>query len=216
MMAVLSFVFTRIFPNNSIPDFGLFVLCGIVPYSFFSVAWVCGTTSLVESAGLIKRVAVPREIIPLASVLSNCLHLFIQMGLLFIISGLFGKVPNRHWLWLPAIWLMEILFVCGLSLITASLNVYIRDMRYIVESVNTVLFWMVPIFYSFAIIPSRYWDLYQFNPVAALILCMRTILLDAKAPALSTMLKLTTSSVVVFGAGWIVFRHLKRRFYDHL
>jgi lipopolysaccharide transport system permease protein len=216
LMGVLTFVFTKIFPNNSTPDFGLFVLCGIVPYNFFSIAWIYGTVSLVENANLIKRVTVPREIVPLAAVLSNCAHLIIQIGLLVFFLFLFGKQPNVYWLWLPVIWVLEVVFVCGLSLITTALNVYIRDIRYVVESANTILFWLVPIFYSFSIVPPQYAEIYQFNPVAALILCMRSIVLDATPPAAATLLKLTISSCTIFCAGLLIFRSLKRRFYNYL
>lgn len=216
LMAVLTFIFTTIFPNNSVPNFALFVLCGLVPYNFFAVAWISGTTSLVDNAHLVKRVPVPRELIPLSAVLSNCMHLAIQIGLLTFFLLVFGKMPNRYWAWLPVIWALEIIFVGGLSLITASLNVYIRDMRYVVESANTVLFWLVPIFYTFAVIPPKYADMYQFNPVAALVLCLRSIVLDATAPPTSTLLKLAAVSFFMFGAGLIVFRLLKQRFYDYL
>ena len=216
MMAVLTFIFTKIVANRGGPDFPLYVLCGLVPFNFFATAWVTGTTSLLENSALIKKVPVPREVFPIASVLSNCLHLLIQISLLLVLVLVFGSGVNVHWLWLPVIWALEILFVAGLALTFAPINLYVRDVRYVVESANTVMFWLVPIFYSFTAIPAKYRDLYQFNPVAALVLMMRNILLEGRAPLLSTLSRLTFVSFAMLAIGLLVFGKLKKRFYEQL
>ena len=216
MMSVLTFIFTKIFGNPGDRTYPLAVLCGLVPFNFFSLAWLTGTVSLLENASLIKRVPVPRQIFPIASVLSNCLHLLIQIGLLLAVIVAFGRGVNIHWLWLPLIWGLEILFVLGLSLMFSAINVYVRDTRYVVESVNTILFWLVPIFYSFTVIPPQYRAVYQFNPVAALVMMMRTILLEGKAPVLNTLENLVLVSLFTFAVGLLVFSSLRKKFYEYL
>lgn len=216
MMGVLWFVFTVIFPNTSVPHFGLFFLCGLVPFNFFTLSWLNSTTSLLDNVGLIKRATLPREVIPIASVLSNCVHLLIQLGLIVVLALLSGKHPNVRWLWLIYVCLCEIVFVTGLGLIFSAVNVYIRDTRYVVESVNTILFWAVPIVYPFSVIPDRLKEVYQLNPLAAIVFSFRNVLLENIRPATSLLGKLTVVSCLVFVCGLVTFRALRRALYDHL
>jgi lipopolysaccharide transport system permease protein len=215
-MGALTFVFTRIIPSPNVKSFPVFVMCGLVPYNFFTLAWISGTTSIVDNSGLLKRIPLPKEIVPMASVLSISVHLIIQILLLLTITLIYGRGPNVEWFWLPVVWGLEIIFVCGLALLTSAINVYVRDTRYIVEAINTLLFWLVPIFYSFDRIPARFAGIYQLNPVAALVLCLRNILLMATAPPNSTLLRLTTVSFAMFAVGLMIFRKSKRAFYDHI
>ena len=216
LMTVLALVFTKFMPNTSIQQYPVFLLCGLVPYNFFSLAWNNGTTSIASNATLIKRVPVPREIIPIASVLSNCTHLLIQIGLLLgFVIAMVGHVTVA-WLWLPVIWLFLVIFVCGMVMTTAALDVYVRDMRYVVESAITLLFWLVPIVYSSDSIPPQYRFLIDYNPIAAVVVCMRIVLINAHAPELATLMKLALCSCLMFAIGWFTFRRMKDHFFDYL
>jgi len=217
MMGVLTFVFSRVFAQSAAGGpFPLFVLCGLVPYNFFASAFLTGTTSIVDNAGLVKRVPVPREVIPIASVLSNCVHLLIQIALLLVLTLAFGLRPGPQWKWLPVVWILYVIFVCGLALGASAVNVFIRDTRYIVESFNLVLFWLVPIFYSFNIIPKKYVEIYQFNPVAALVMASRNILMEQTRPATSLMVNMLMAASLSMALGILIFRWLKPRFYEHI
>lgn len=215
MMTVLTLVFTR-FMHNDTRGYPVAVLCGLVPFNFFTLAWSNGTTSLIENAPLIKRVPIPREVVPISSVLSNCLNLLIQFGVLFAFTFAFGYRVNAAWIWIPLISFLYIVFVLGLVLATSALDVYLRDMRYVVESANTVLFWLVPIVYGFEIIPKSFSEIYSLNPIAAVVMALRNILMQSTAPAPSLLWKLAIGSSATLAAGWTIFRKLERRFYDHL
>src|SRR6202453_2364234 len=134
MMAILTFIFTKIFAQPHDKNFPLSVLCGLVPLNFFTLAWLTGASSILENASLIKRVPVPRQVFPIASVLSNCLHLLIQIVLLLAIVLMCGRGVKIHWFWLPGVGGREILLVGGLGFPFPAINVYGPDPGYGIES----------------------------------------------------------------------------------
>jgi lipopolysaccharide transport system permease protein len=216
MMGVLTFIFGRVFGGPRTHAYPLFILCGLVPYNFFTAALLTGTTSVLDNANLVKRVPVPREVVPLAAVLSNGIHLMIQVLLLIGFALYYRLPPGPSWWWLPLVWLLYVVFVCGLALGSSAINVFVRDTRYVVESFNLVLFWLVPIFYSFDIIPAKYVTVYRFNPVAALVLAMRNIMIDRRPPPMSLVTNLVITAAIAMGLGLWIFAKLKPRFYEHI
>jgi len=215
MMGILTFVFTRIF-NNPIHHFALFVLCALVPFNFYSLASNAGSTSLLDNQTLVKRVQCPRAVFPIASVLSSSLHFLIQITLLILLLLIFGHKVNWYWFWLPAIWGMEVVALCGLSLMTAALDIYYRDVRYLVEASGLVMFWVVPVFYSLEMVPRRYQQFFMLNPIAAVAVAGRRVLIDGVSPSANLVLQLSAVSIVLLAMGFVVFRRLERDFADYL
>ncbi len=111
---------------------------------------------------------------------------------------------------------MEVIFLCGLSLITSALNVYYRDIRYLVECSGLVMFWMVPVFYNLEMIPIRYRALYTMNPIAAVAIVDRQIMFAATAPSMSIVFQLCIVSLLVLALGFALFGRLQRDLADYL
>lgn len=215
MMGVLWFVFTRVFPVAWSKDYHLLVLCGLVPFNFFSLGWSTGTVSLLSNAQLIKRVPLEREIVPISTVMANGMHFLIQIGLLIGLVLASGRLPTLMWAWLPVVFALEVALVCGLSLVTSALDVYFRDVRYVVESSTMLLFWLVPIFYDHGKVPQQWHWVYWYNPIAAVVLCCRNILLDSRVEP-ETLVKLAILSLGTLAVGLVFFRAVKHRFADYM
>ena len=216
MMLVLTFVFIRVFPNTSVKSYPIFFLTGLIPFNFFTSAWSAGTVSLHANAGLVKRVRMQRELIPISAVLAQSIHFLIQMGLLLIFVLMVGLPITRFWFWIIPIALVELLSVSGMALLCSAFDVYLRDTRYVVDSTATVLFWLTPIFYPFDLIPARYRLVYELNPVASVVICLRNVLLDVKPPPVQAFRTGLIVAIIMLCIGCGVFGRLKGQFGDHL
>ena len=216
MMAVLVFVFTNVFPDQTVKGFPLFILCGLVPFNFFTLAWSSGMVCVADNSSFVKRIPLPRALLPVSNVLANCIHLLIQIAILLAFALVLGYRVNLYWLFLPVVWGLEVIFILGLVMATCAMDVYVRDLRYIVDSIIRVMFWAVPVFYSLDRVPLRYRGLYEYNPVSALAVSLRQILMQGEAPDARLLWKLAATSGLMLAAGWFLFQRLEKRFYEHL
>ena len=234
MMLILTFVFKYLLgerlsakglPSESTtPEF---LLCGIVAWQFLSSSISVGANSLIDSGELVKKVYFPREIIPIASVIHFLVNLLIGfVTLLAVLCALRGvSALGVGLLYIPFLFAIQFTMVIGLALLLSALNVYYRDVGYMIEVVLAFGFYATPIFYSPSMVEQsmsahRWGDvayqLYMLNPMANLITAYREALLDNHfAEPLLWIRPLVFACVAVL-AGAYVFRRNAPTFADYL
>ena len=220
MLGVLSFVMQFAAPQGGQRYFPVFILLGLVSFNFVSLSVSTGNVSLLENASLLRKVPFPRILLPISVVLSQVIHSAIQV-LLVLAFAVAWRVPaSPHLLWLPLIFAIEFAFVVGLVCLCSSLNVYFRDMRYLVESGLTVYFWFSPVFYPLDAVrghlPHAVFQLYALNPLAGCIDAARDVVLEQHAPDLALLGLAAAVALVVLLVGFHVFARREGEFADYV
>jgi ABC-type polysaccharide/polyol phosphate export permease len=187
-------------------EFPAFVLSGLLAWNWCSGCVVGGVSSITGNAHLIKKVAFPRQLLPLSLVLSNGVNFLLALIPLLLIATLVGKGPSPLLLLLPLVILIQVVFLTGLALFLGCLNVYFRDTEHIVDVLVLAWFFLTPVFYSVEELSSQYARLiYIFNPMASIISTYRLIFYYHALPDPLFVLRMSSQAVVVFVIGYLFF-----------
>ena len=149
-LAVFYVVFT-FFLRNHIPNFVIYLFAAILMWNLFQTSVLGGTGTIVANAGIVKKVAFPREVLSFASVGSAFVFLLFQSIVLVFFLVVFWHRPawSAMWLIVPAV-LAIVLFAAALSVFLSAVNVYFRDVQHLVEVVLAAWFWAIPGVYPFS------------------------------------------------------------------
>ena len=113
LLAIYSFIFTTIMPNRAegLQPYALFLLCGILPWNWFSTSLNEAAGSLIAGGNLIKKVLFPAEVLPIVSVLANMVHFFLALPIVLIVLLLYRHWPDPGGLvWFPVVVAIQFLF----------------------------------------------------------------------------------------------------------
>jgi lipopolysaccharide transport system permease protein len=216
---LLMILFTVVFSillRIQIEKYPVFVLCGILPWSFFSTSLSYSAGSIAENAPLIKKIYFPREILPLTVIISRLLNFLVSLGLLLIFLIAF-KVKFTYYLaYLPLILIVQIIFILGLSLFFSSLNTFFHDVGFILQFILFGWFYITPVFYPVTMVPVKFLSLYMLNPMATILHSYQNIIFYGKPPDFSNLLIALTISILCFFIGSYVFRRMEFRFAEVL
>jgi ABC-2 type transport system permease protein len=179
------YVIFRYVLKSNIPDFALYLFSGLIVWNLFSVALSSATGIIVQSAGIVKKVAFPREILPLAQVGTASVFFFFQA--IVMIAFLVGFQYAPAWKYLPVLlWALLDLIVLtsACAVFLSAVNVYFRDIEHLIGVVLQAWFWTIPIIYSYNLVYSLFerhhlrvlTSLYLVDPVTPIILAFQRAL----------------------------------------
>jgi ABC-2 type transport system permease protein len=214
-MLVMGFVFSLIF-RFEVKNYYLFLFIGLLPWNFFSLAWQKATPRIVYDRALIQKSNFPREVIPLSMVFSHLFHFLISWALLWIFliltrqSQLLNLATIISQLLLIS---LLVIFTAGLSLISASLNVFYRDINFIVQAIILIWFYGTPIIYSFKMIPEKYRWIFYLNPLSGIFSFLQKPLIDSQFPYMVLVGQIGFISLISF-IGIYLFKKQGKYFAD--
>lgn len=202
-------------PSDGAP-YALFAFSALVPWTFFANAVTRCAPSVVANAGILKKVAVPREVFPVAALLATAIELGVSSLLLVGLMAWFGMGWSWHLLWLPGLALLAGLLALGIGLAVAAVGTFKRDLIFAIPFL--MQFWLLatPVIYPLGQVPQGWQGLYLLNPMVGVVEGFRTVVIKGVHPDPLLLGYAVVGTLLVWAVGWPLFRAVSQYFADVL
>lgn len=211
MMIVISAVFSYMF-RFDVEHYPIYYLTGYILFTMFSSSTSGAISSVINSAGLIKKMYIPTYLFPVEKCLFEFINTSVSLIALAVVL-LWFKIPVAlSWLLIPLPFLYILIFSVGISFILASLNVYFRDIGHLYSVITKVLIYATPVFYPVTILSPKMMQIMNWNPLYHFIDYFRVIILDGQIPSLNANLVCCGFAFGSFFFGAVIFKLLQRKF----
>lgn len=211
LMIVLTVVFSRILTQN-IPHYAVFLLSVLLPWTFFSQSLSYATESIVGNGDLIKKIAVPKMVFPVAAVVSNMINFLLSIIPLALIVIALGHPLYWTWLYLPVPLLALTIFTLGATFFFAAANVYYRDIAHILQILLQILFYVTPIIFSIDFFPAKYHWVFKLNPLVYFLNGFRLTVYYGQLPLWPSVAASFACAFVSLAVGLAIFRKYQNEF----
>ncbi len=215
MVLVYALVFPYIMRMN-VPNYLVYLITGVIPWNFFTTCITTGCNCVWINGGIIKKVYFPREILPISVVAAGLINFLISCVIILIFTIFGGIGISIQLLWLPLIAIIQSALSLGLLFVLSAINVYVRDIEYLVAFLLNLLFYATPILYTASMFPSKVrWVLYL-NPMSTIVDAYRNIFYYKVMPNLPSLALVGILSFIILIIGYIIFRKLEKGFAEEV
>ena len=194
----------------------IFLICGIIPWTWFTYTLSNGTTSITNNANLIKKVYFPREILPISVVTSGLINFLISCIIIVIFVLISGLGLSWHLVFLPFIALIQYIISLAIIFLLSAFNVYVKDVEYIVNFLIMMAFYATPILYSTQMFSGWIMWIFRLNPMAHLINAYRDIFYVHQIPQLTNLCILLLIGLIALIVCYYVYKKLEKRFAEEV
>lgn len=214
-MAVYTLVFSH-FLRIGIPKFPAFLLTGLLAWNWFSESVMIGTNCLVDYAAFLRNAIFPAQILPVVSVSAGMMNYIFALPVLFVLLLIYRIPLGWPLLALPLIMMVQFLLSLGIVYFTATFNVFLRDLRYIVQHGLLGMFFLTPVMYDLSFVPARFQWILKINPMTIVIDNYRRILFYNSWPHWRNAALVLGLALILCALGRAVFKHNKEIFPEYL
>ena len=214
-IAVYAIVFPLIM-KSSLPNYTVFLCCGLIPWNFFSAAISRTSFTMIENGNIIKKVYFPREILPISVTTSEAINFVISTIIILAFVLGYGMGISKFIIFYPIVLLVQYFLLIGISFIVSSVTVYFRDLQHFIGIALQLLFYATPIVYATNIIPESYQWILRLNPMTFIIDGYRSIFYYQQQPDFMALGMTLLISVVLCVVGYLLFNKLQKRFAEEL
>ena len=213
------FVFTLVFAkfgkiSSDGSPYALFSYTGLVPWTFFTTGLTLAVNSVAANIGMVKKIYFPREVFPLGVVAGCLVDFLIAAALVGVLMVIYRVPATAQLIWLPWLIAIEIIFLAAVALFVAALNVFYRDIKYIVPLMVQLGLFVTPVIYSVSKVPAALRPWYMLNPLAVVIDSIRRVVLHGQAPELSALLAATGFAIALGVLAYWYFKRVEVKFAD--
>lgn len=217
MMGVQYLIFSTLFGNDSIKCYPVYLLIGVVVFSFASESCMLGLTAITDNSMLVKKVYVPKYIYPLSRVISSFINFSLSLIPLLIIMACCRIIPAWTMLLFFPVTFLLFVFLYGMALLLSTTMVFFRDIQFLWSVFNMVWMYGTPIFYEVNQIGSpAVQTLIKCNPLYHYMAIIRTAFIDGACLDIKSLGFCLLFSFVAFGLGFVFFKKNQDKFAFHV